>query len=158
MIDVPASPTTSGSLADHGAVAPPGDPADPHHRPRRWFVVFAIFSTAALCCVVIAVLYVQWFRTDDRSSLIVVWGPPEWDGATAVVSGPALQGELRHRMEKEDDMLARFHVPPGIYVVEIRKDNRVIDRKARENMRPLRSGGIWWPFRAPPAATQAGMQ
>jgi hypothetical protein len=158
VIDVPASPTTSGSLADHGPAAPPGDPRDPNHRPRRWFIVFAIFSTAVLCCVIVALLYVQWFRSEDRSVLVIVWGPPEWDGATAVVSGPGLSGELRHRLTKENDVLARFHVPPGLYVVSVVKDGQVLARKDRDPRRPLRSGGVWWPFRLPPAATQAGMQ
>jgi hypothetical protein len=118
----------------------------------------AILSTAALCCVIVALLYVQWFRSEDRSVLLVVWGPPEWDGATAVVSGPGLPGELRHRLDKKDDLLARFHVPPGLYVVRVVKGERVLAQRARDPMRPLRAGGVWWPFRAPPAATQAGLQ
>jgi hypothetical protein len=158
VIDVPSSPTTSGSLTDHGAAPlPTGSSRSP--RPRRWFIAFAIFTTALLCGTIIALLYVQWFRAQDRSALIVVWLPPEWDGATAIVSGPALNGDMKHRLTKEQDMIARFHVPPGVgYLVRIEKDKKEISRRDRGTMRLLQSGGVWWPFRAPPSATQMGLQ
>ena len=109
--------------------------------------------------MIIALLYLQWFRSEDRSSLIVVWGPPEWEGATAIVSGPALGGDLKHTLTREQDMLARFHVPPGVgYSVRVKKDGKEIAHRARDPMRPIASGGVWWPFRAPPAATRMGLQ
>jgi hypothetical protein len=172
VIDVPVSAPTAGSFAqpsqsaaapqsqdDPASSAAPGAP-----RPRRWLIYFAILATAVLCVVTIAMLYLQWWRTEPRNSIIVVWGEPGWEGATAEVTGPALPPEgLKQVLRKEHDLLARFHVPSGVYVVRVYttdKSGRVsreLVRRARDPMRPIQPGGIWWPFRAPPGVSELGL-
>ena len=181
VIDVPVSAPTGGSLTQQPSLAAhassqsepatisPGvavavavAPTAP--RPRRWLIAVGILATAGLCIFTIAVLYLQWWRTEPRNSLIVVWGQPSWEGATAEVTGPALPaGGLSHDLTKDEDLLARFHVPAGLYAVRVyRKDDRgrvteILASRQREPTRPLPAGGIWWPFRAPPGVPELGL-
>ena len=173
VIDVPVPASTGGSLMSGGGgtagdlgasqslPSSGGAGGGDAGRPRGWFVAFAIFSTAVLCAVTIALLYSRWWRNDARNSVIAVWGPESWDGAWVEVTGPALpQGGLRAPITKERDLLTRFHVPSGgVYSVRVvGKDRRVVARRDGDPRRPLQPGGVWWPFRAPPAATQLGLQ
>jgi hypothetical protein len=164
VIDVAVTAPTAGSLAEQGAPGATGSAPAPASRPRRWLIHVAIVATALLCVATVAMLYLQWWRTETRNSLIIVWGEPSWEGAVAEVTGPALPPQgFKHTLTKEGDLLARFHVPAGIYLVRVYKiDDRgkvttELARKSRDPMRPLQPGGIWWPFRAPPGVAEMGL-
>jgi hypothetical protein len=150
--------TTAGSIAGpgNGAADPIPDtaPASTSPRPRTWLIFFAIATTAALCVLTIALLYLRWWRNDAHNSIIAVWIDERWDGAIAEVSDPAIQLKLEHPLTRDGDMLARFHVPPGLYKVRITKDNKVLDERPPHVMQP---SGVWWPFRAPPGAAELGL-
>ena len=165
-IDVPVaadSPTSFSAMPTAAPVAttpttrPPSPelPVAPALRgPRRqWVVVIGILVATVISLLSISVLYYKWYRSDEYDTIIIVWGPREWDGAVAKVSGPALPtGALSYTLREEDNNVVRFHVPPGEYSVRVVKEGKVLDQ--RTTPRRLGAKMIWWPFRAPPAATQ----
>jgi hypothetical protein len=163
VIDVAVNPTTTaGSISSqgqgNGAPGPTPSPAAPSApRPRNWLIQFGILATGVLCVMTIALLYLQWWRNDTHNTIIAVWGDESWEGATAQVVDPATQLKLEHPLTKAEEMLARFHVPPGNYDVRIIKDRKVIAQRRRDLMDPLRPNAVWWPFRAPPGAAELGM-
>ena len=137
-----------------------GPPRLTGHRRQR-VVAVGIVATTLLSLLAVSVLYYRWAKKPDPTAIIVVWGgnEPAWDGATAVVRGGGLRAPLSYVLRAEEHLLVRFHVPPGDYQVEVRgKNGAVLARRQNPVQRPLKSGVIWWPFRAPPAATQAGLQ
>jgi hypothetical protein len=144
--------TTSASATEASPPAPP--PAPALRGPRRqWVVVIGILVATIISLLSISVLYYKWYRSDEYDTIIIVWGPRDWDGAVAKVSGPALPtGGLSYAIREEDNYVIRFHVPPGEYSVRVVKDGKVLDQ--RTTPRRLGAKMIWWPFRAPPAATQ----
>jgi hypothetical protein len=60
-------------------------------------------------------------------------------------------------LRSDENLIVRFHVPPGDYLVKVEDPRgRVLAQRQSPLQESLRTGSIWWPFRAPPAATQAG--
>jgi hypothetical protein len=149
-------PATSPTAALSPAAAEPSSPAPaPALRgPRRqWVVTVGILVATVISLLSISVLYYKWYRSDEYDTIIIVWGPRDWDGAVAKVSSPALPtGWLSYALREEDNCIVRFHVPPGEYSVRVVKDGKVLEQ--RTTPRRLGAKVIWWPFRAPPAATQ----
>jgi hypothetical protein len=120
----------------------------------------AILATVVVALSTVSVLYYQWYRAEKNDALIIVWGPDDgaWDGATVKVS-PSSGPPLVKRLSREENTLARFHVPPGHYLVRVTRPNGdVLAERRTHPERPMLSKMIWWPFRAPPAATQVGFQ
>lgn len=122
-------------------------------------IVFGITSSLLLSALAIGLLYVKWYKAPEYDTTIIVWGEPEWAGAKVTVEGSGspdvnLWGDL----SDAENLLIRFHVPPGDYRVRVMKGGRVL---AERGGRVLSHPGvltIWWPFRRPPAATQTGGQ
>jgi hypothetical protein len=130
------------------------------HRRQR-VVAVGIAATTILSLLAIAVLYYRWAARPDPTAIIVVWAgnEPTWEGATATVRGGGLTAPLSYVLRAEENLLVRFHVPPGDYQVQVRdKRGQLLGQRQMPPNRPLKPGTIWWPFRAPPAATQAGLQ
>lgn len=162
-VQVPAdSPTgfsTSSSMSAGVAPAPPAPgyrktlPKPQGKRPR--IVVAGIAGAVVLSLLAIALLYYKWYKAEDYTATIIVWAPEAWNEAKVSVTGPNLAaGELTGTLSDKANMLIRFHVPPGEYVVRVIKDGTVVARRASDPRSPLRTNVIWWPFRAPPSATQ----
>jgi hypothetical protein len=148
-------------LGHHVAATPPGVDGEPARQGNKWVIRIGIVATVLVSLLAVSVLYRTWYRTETRDALIIVWGPDDksWDGARVVVTGPGLTGALSTELTAEDHMLARFHVPPGHYLVRVtRPDGKVLAERATHPDRPMLSKMFWWPFRAPAAATQMGFQ
>jgi hypothetical protein len=147
------SPTSFSSMA----AAPGTNAAEISLRRKRPFIMFlAIGSAALISLLAITVLYSsKWSSADEYNSAINVWGYDSWKGGTVMVTvtgdnlpSPGLSGELTEK----DNMFLRFHVPPGKYKVQVRKDGTLIDQQETHN--PMQAHTFWWPFHAPPAVTQ----
>lgn len=152
-------PPVTDSAADDAA-APLGPPRLVGHR-RQKVVTVGILSTAILSLLAISLLYYRWAKRPDPEATIVVWAGDDraWDGATVTVRGGNLGVPLTYTLTAEENLIVRFHVPPGDYSVRVTgKDGRVLGQAQSPPQRPLQAGLIWWAFRAPPAATQMGMQ
>jgi hypothetical protein len=128
--------------------------------PRRQLViVFGITSSLLISALAIGLLYVKWYKAPEYDTTIIVWGEPGWAGAVVTVTGSGTPDiNLSGSLSEAENLLVRFHVPPGDYRVRVVKDGRVL---AERGGRVLSHPGvltIWWPFRRPPAATQIGAQ
>ena len=141
-------------------VAPP--PTAPHEpRPkgmRTWVVALGISASVLLTLLSISLLYYKWYKAEDFDTTIVVWAPAEWYGATVEITGSGLAApqRLAQELSEADHMLIRFHVPPGAYTVRVIRDGQTLAERVTNPARPLEARMIWWPFRAPAAATQVG--
>lgn len=140
---------------------PVEEESSPHrligHRRRR-VVVVGIALTTAISLLAITLLYYRWATKAEPTASIVVWGGTDqaWDGASVIVRGGGLRAPLRAVVRAEDNLIVRFHVPPGDYIVRVESPTgKVLGQRQNAMQQPLRVGTIWWPFRAPPAATQA---
>ncbi|HEY7115884.1 MAG TPA: hypothetical protein VH475_04830 [Tepidisphaeraceae bacterium] len=167
--NVPTSFSTTGAAA---ATAPhasaPSDDEPPHGHPdrlvgprRQWVITIGIAATVFISLISIALLYYKWAKNDAHDVAIIVWAGDDksWDGATVTVTGSALPGGLSHVLREDEHLMVRFHVPTGDYRVRVvAKGGRTLAERASDPRRPLRSHVIWWPFHAPPAATQLGFQ
>jgi hypothetical protein len=169
----PASPTSGFSAGPTdppvGAGAPmsaaPVDNEAPPprlvgHRRHR-VVIVGIALTVVISLMAISLLYYRWATKLEPTASIVVWAGSDasWDGATVTVRGGGLRGPLSAVLRAEDNLIVRFHVPPGDYAVRVEAPGgRVLARKQTRVQQPLQVGSIWWPFNPPPAATQAGFQ
>jgi hypothetical protein len=135
-----------------------GEPVRPGN---KWVIRIGIAATVLVSLLAVSVLYRSWYRAEKYDAMIIVWGPDDasWDGARVVVSGPGLSAALSKELSKDEKMLARFHVPPGHYLIRVTgPDGKVLAERATHRDRPMLSKMIWWPFRAPAAATQLGFQ
>jgi hypothetical protein len=150
----PASPGAAGAIAPNAA------PANTAHAGMRpWVVIFGIATTVFISLLAISLLYYKWYKTEDYDATIVVWAPDEWNGATVDVSGGRLPPQgLSQDLSEDEHMLIRFHVPGGGYIVRVHRDGKTLAERETPPMRPLRPHMIWWPFKAPAAATQMGKQ
>jgi hypothetical protein len=130
----------------------------PEGKPRAFVVLLGIAAAVFISLVAVSVLYYRWYKAEDYETTIVVWGFPEWDGATVEVTGPGLpEGRLTRKLEDTEHLVIRFHVPPGSYTVRVQKDGKLLaERSTDQRTGPLAAQTIWWPFRASPAATQMG--
>jgi len=133
-------------------------PLDPEAKPRTFVVVIGIAAALFISLVAVSVLYYRWYKAEDYETTIVVWGFPEWNGATVQVTGPGLpEGRLTRKLDDSEHLVIRFHVPPGSYTVRVEKDGKMLaERTTDQRTGPLAAQTIWWPFRASPAATQIG--
>jgi hypothetical protein len=124
-------------------------------------VTVGIALTTLISLVAISLLFFRWATRPEPEALIVVWaGQNEaWDGATVSVRGGPLGSALTYVLRKDENLIVRFHVPPGAgYDVRVRdKDGRVVGERRSPGGVVLRSGMVWWPFHKPAAATQMGM-
>jgi hypothetical protein len=157
-VDGPARGDTAGAAATPSAPPPPAAPADEDDfSPQPWlssrFVRTGIFAATLVAVVTIALLFSRWFRTDDASALIVVGLPADYDGALVVVSGPALRNDLSATLSAAENMILRFHVPPGVYHVTATKPGKPVKETDSDPKRPLIPSMIWWPFDAPASVT-----
>ncbi len=152
----------TGDVGRAGTAAQGGEGSDDDRQsyllrgPRRaTLIVVSLLGALLISAVAIGILYSRWYRAEHYESTIVVWGPPDWDQAKVTVTGAALpQGRLESAVSKESDLMRRFHVPPGRYVVRVEKDGQLLAEQSGE-IPPNPSGRmIWWPFKAPAAATQ----
>jgi hypothetical protein len=122
-------------------------------------VIFGIATTVFISLIAISLLYYKWYKTEDYDTTIVVWAPDEWNGATVDVRGEHLPPQgLTQDLKEDDHMLIRFHVPPGGYSVRVHRDGQTLAERETPPTRPLNAHMIWWPFKAPAAATQMGKQ
>lgn len=124
-------------------------------KPRAWIVVVGIGAAIFISLLAISLLYYKWYKAEDYETTIVVWAPQEWKGATVEVTGSNLpEAKLTRDLDDPEDMVIRFHVPPGGYTVRVMKDGAMLDERSTPTFQPLTARMIWWPFRASPAATQ----
>ena len=148
-----------------GAGAPTsGEPAEEESSPRRLVghrrrrvVVVGIGLTTVISLLAITLLYYRWATKAEPTASIVVWGGQDqaWDGARVTVRGGGLRAPLRAVVRADDNMMVRFHVPPGDYLVRVESAaGKVLGQRQNHMQAPLRAGTIWWPFHAPAAATQ----
>ena len=173
----PSSPSMSGSVFSPGPTDPPmgagaptsGAPVDDDddaappprlvgHRRQR-VVVVGIALTTAISLMAISLLYYRWATKAEPTASIIVWAyDPGWDAATVTVRGGGLRAPLRAPLRAQDNLLVRFHVPPGDYVVRVESPTgQLLGQRQNKLQQPLRVGSIWWPFRAPAAATQMSL-
>jgi hypothetical protein len=92
----------------------------PAPRTRRRAVIAAILSLVVFI-VSVGVLYVQWWRSDNPNSLIIVQGNAALDEVAVTVtrlSDPTWEA-MRRQVKDGDDHSLRFHVPQGRYHVTI---------------------------------------
>jgi hypothetical protein len=131
---------------------------EPEGKPRIFVVVVGIAAAVFISLVAVSVLYYRWYKSEDYETTIVVWGFPEWSGATVEVTGPSLpEGKLTRKLEQAEHLVIRFHVPPGSYTVRVEKDGKLLaERSTDQRTGPLAAQTIWWPFQASPAATRMG--
>jgi len=151
----PASPTASSSFGQ--ANPAPAAPAAPSPQApyrlrgprRRWTIILGITTTALITALSLTLLYFKWYRTVDYNAMVIAWGEPEWDGATATLTGPALGNDaLAEKFSSGRNYMIRFHVPPGTYQIIVKShDGRVLGSSRLHES--LRSGYQWWPFRDP---------
>lgn len=149
------APSSSGPVDDE---APPQRLVG--HRRQR-VVTVGIATTTVISLLAISLLYYRWANRPDPTASIVVWGGSQssWDGAAVTVRGGGLRAPLRAVLRAEDNLIVRFHVPPGDYLVRVEgADGRLIAERQSAVQQPLRVGSIWWPFHAPPAATQGSLR
>ena len=165
-IDLPLPTGTARVGTGLGVVAPPADPA-PLGPPRlvgyrrQRVVTVGIVSTAILSLLAISLLYYRWAKRPDPEAMIVVWAADDraWDGATVTVRGGSLGAPLAYTLRADENLIVRFHVPPGEYAVRVTdKDGHLLGEAQSPPRRPLLAGLIWWPFHAPPEARKMGMQ
>ena len=152
-------PAARRAAAENGG-APVGPPRLVGYRRQR-VVTVGILSTTILSLLAISLLYYRWAKRPDPEAIIVVWAGDDrsWDGATVTVRGGSLGMPLKYTLRADENLIVRFHVPPGDYSVRVTdKDGRLLGERQSPPQRPLQAGLIWWPFRAPAAATRMGMQ
>jgi hypothetical protein len=161
VFDVPTpadSPTGFSSAEPPAPVSdePRGAAGGPEGKPRTLVVVVGIATAVFISLVAVSILYYRWYKSEDYETTIVVWGWPDWDGATVDVRGAALPGgHLTRKLEEVENLVIRFHVPPGSYTVRVEKEGKLIaERTTDQRTGPLAAQTIWWPFRASPAATR----
>ena len=162
-VPLPVDSPTSFSAMPPPPTSPSDNDTEPPPRregkPRPWVVVFGIAAAIFISLVAISLLYYTWYKAEDYETTIVVWGWPDWEGATVEVAGANLpQGKLTRKLDDPDHVLVRFHVPPGAYAVRVEREGHVIAQRETSQLRPLAERTIWWPFRASPAATQMGVK
>ncbi|MDB5323175.1 MAG: hypothetical protein JWN40_4806 [Phycisphaerales bacterium] len=161
-VPVAADSPTSFSAQPPASPAVPPPTAEPPPAPRSagmrgWVVAFGIAATVFITLLAISLLYYKWYKADDYQTTIVVWAPDEWKGATVEVTGGGLPAQgLARELNEADHMLIRFHVPPGEYTVRVQRDGHTLAQRMTDPTRALTARMIWWPFRAPAAATQIG--
>lgn len=134
-----------------------GKPATPGKTP--FSVRLGIAAAGIISLLAAGVLYYKWYkdRPDANQTTIIVWGKDEkdWDGAKVTVTNSAPGGDsLMGELSAKENLLLRFHVPPGNYRVRIERDGHKLAEVVNDPRRPLMPNVIWWPFHAPPAATQ----
>lgn len=154
--DMPMASDSPTSFSAGGA-APAEMPAQLVQRAHRsWVIGLAVASAGLVGFLAIVVLYQRSSRAEAYTNTIIVWGRDSWDGATVTVTGDNLpQGGFVAELTEKNHLICRFHVPGGDYEVRVQKGGRTLDfMKTRP---PLTSHVIWWPFRAPPAATQPSL-
>jgi hypothetical protein len=160
-VAVPAdSPTGVGGGLGEQVSPQPHRPEQAHRHGRPWVIGAAIVATVIVALLAVSVLYYRWYRTEQADALIIVWPPDDgaWDGATVTVS-PSTGPGLSKRLSRDETSVVRFHVPPGHYLVRVTgPGGKVLAERRTHPQRPMLSKMIWWPFRAPPAATQLGFQ
>jgi hypothetical protein len=131
----------------------------PAHGKAPFSVRLGIAAAMIISLLAAGVLYYKWYkdRPDANQTTVIVWGKNEkdWDGATVTVTNTALGGEtLMGELSEKENLLLRFHVQPGNYRVRIEKEGHKLAEIQSDPRRPLLPNMIWWPFHAPPAATQ----
>ena len=138
-----------------------------HHRPpevrphRPWLIVLAVFSAALVGVLAVIVLYHRGSREEGYTNLIYVWGQDDsWAGATVTVTGKNLpEGGFVDELTLKNHVSCRIHVPAGTFEVRVEKDGHILAR-ARSNpaLSSTENSWTWWPFRAPPSATQSSLK
>ena len=156
----PASPTASNSFAQPASApadnraAPPAVPYRLRGPRRLWMIILGITTTVVITALSLTLLYFKWYRTVDHNAMVIAWGEPAWDGATATLTGPTLgRDALSEKFSAARNHMIRFHVPPGTYqiVVKSRDGTLLASNMLHER---LRSGYQWWPFRDPLTTTR----
>jgi hypothetical protein len=152
------SPTSFSAAPPAPIVSKEPNGFEPEGKSRTVIVVLGIAAAVFLSLVAVSILYYRWYKAEDYDTTIVVWGWPDWNGATVEVTGPGLpEGRLTRKLDDSEHLVIRFHVPPGDYTVRVEKDGKLLGRRSTdERTGPLAAQTIWWPFRASPAATQMG--
>jgi hypothetical protein len=110
--------TTTTTTNDTSDVAATHE-SHPPTRSRRRAVIAAILSLIVFV-VSVAILYAQWWRSDNPNSLIIVQGNAALDEVAVTITPNDPSREPIRRLIKEgDDHALRFHVPQGRYHVTI---------------------------------------
>lgn len=158
-------PVASDSLPVLSAPAPV--PEGKHHRPpeirphRPWMIGLAVISAAMVGVLAVIVLYHRSSREEGYTNLIYVWGQDDsWAGARVIVTGKNLpEGGFVDELTVKNHLSCRIHVPAGTFEVRVEKDGRTLAR-ARSNsaLSDNLNSWTWWPFRAPPSATQSSLK
>jgi hypothetical protein len=144
--------TAAGATSAAPAIDYRHAPRVPRRGRRPWTVIAGIAGTVVISLLAISLLYYKWYANDEYTTTIIVWGFDSWDGARVSVTGTNLpKGELEDRLSAGRDMLVRFHVPPGDYVVNVTKDGKLLAKRTSEA--PLKPNMIWWAARVPPPPT-----
>ena len=167
-VQVPAdSPTSFSAMSSAAPVAgAPAAETDPQRRPRRLvgprrqrMIVFGIGVALLISAVSIGILYAKWYQHEQHAATIIVWGEPDWDGARVTVTGVELRdGPLLSELAARDNLMIRFHVPAGEFLVRVTaKDGRVLGERRVRAARRGNAATTVWAFKYPPAATQFGV-
>ena len=111
-------------------------------------LIFGITSAVVISSLAIALLYAKWYSSEDYTAMIVVYGEEAWDGAIVVVKGPSIAPNgLSAKLEADNNLMIRFHVPPGNYDVNIYKDGKPLLPQRR--VTGLKADNWAWPYRQP---------
>jgi hypothetical protein len=147
-----APPVGAGAPSSAGPVDEDAAPLRLVGHRRQRVVAVGIAATALLSVVAVSLLYYRWATKSEPTVAIVAWGrTAAWDGARVTVRGTGLRAPLRSVLRADDNLMVRFHVPPGEYVVRA-EDPRggLLEESQMLVEDPRHAGRVWWPFRMPP--------
>ena len=119
--------TSTGTPAAGETTTPVDDVPNPVPKVPRppLRLVLACLAALALFVGSVALLYYTWLPRQNPNAMLIVIGNADYEGAeVTVVPRGSASGAITAKIRPDDDYRLRFHVPPGLYSVTIRKAGR----------------------------------
>ena len=94
---------------------------------RWWFVHASIVAAFLLFFVFVALLYINWLRTDEPESILTIpRGTDARAGMVVQVEGWNLDKPLQLELTPENGYGGRIYLSPGVYTLKLLRDGEVL--------------------------------